>query len=127
MASIVERLQALPVSERAVVLESMVVAEFKETLLMSADEELPLAESYFELGLTSLGLTDVKQRLESLIGKGISSTVLFNSPTVEQLLDHLTAEVMPELFESRPEAAVSAAPAEQDALWDDVMRSLYQT
>ncbi|WP_055494213.1 acyl carrier protein [Streptomyces sp. TP-A0356] len=101
MAPIAERLESLSRSERWTALESIVVAEFKTALLMTEDEELPLADSFFELGLTSLALTDVKQRLEELLGQGISSTVMFNRPTVEQLMDYLTSEVLAELFDSR--------------------------
>jgi acyl carrier protein len=83
-------------------LESVVVDEFKRVLLMPDDEELSLSDTFFELGLTSLGLTDVKQRLEDLLGRGISSTALFNSPTVEQLMDYLTGDVLADLFGSAP-------------------------
>jgi acyl carrier protein len=100
MAPIAEELESLSKSERWSALESTVIAEFKAALLMDDDEELPVEDSFFELGLTSLALTDVKQRLEGLLGCGISSTVLFNRPTVEQLMDYLTAEVLPELFET---------------------------
>jgi acyl carrier protein len=94
----VEWLRAMPRSERRDALESVVVAEFKATLMMADNEELPLDESFFDAGLTSLLIADIKQRLEQLLGCAISANVLFNSPTVERLLAHLTDEVLPELF-----------------------------
>jgi acyl carrier protein len=94
----IERLQDLPLSERADALEHLVVAEFKATLLMSDEEELPLDESYFDAGFTSLRITEIKERLETLLGCEISTNVLFNSPTVERLLEHLTGDVLPEIF-----------------------------
>lgn len=99
MTSVLAQLGALSRPERFEALELIVVTEFKTALLMTEDEELPLEESFFELGLTSLALVDVKQRLEILIGRGIDSTVLFNSPTVEQLMDRLTTEILADLFE----------------------------
>jgi acyl carrier protein len=99
MTPVLERLEALSRPERFEALELIVVTEFKAALLMTEDEELPLADSFFELGLTSLGLVDVKQRLETLLGCGIGSTVFFNSPTVEQLMDRLTTEILADLFE----------------------------
>jgi acyl carrier protein len=120
MSAIVQDLGSLPASERHAALESIVVAEFKVTLLMPEDEDLPLTESYFELGLTSLGMTDVKQRLERLLDCDISTTVMFNSPTVEQLTQHLAAE----LFGTSAETAESGG--QQDAAWDDMLRSLYE-
>ena len=102
MTLVVEQLQSLSRPERLAALESIVVAEFKAALLMTDDdEELSLTDSFFELGLTSLGMNDVKQRLETLLGRGIGSTMLFNSPTVEQLMERLTTDVLTELFEVR--------------------------
>jgi hypothetical protein len=95
----IERLAALPLSEREDALEQLVVAEFKATLLMSDDEELLLDESFFDAGFTSLRITEIKERLETLLGCEISTNLLFNSPTVERLLEHLTCDVLPEFFE----------------------------
>jgi acyl carrier protein len=94
----VQELLDLPRSERRDALEALIAAEFRATLLMTDDEELPLDTSYFELGFTSLRITEVKQRLEELLGRPVSTTLLFNSPTVNQLLDHLGTEVFPQLF-----------------------------
>jgi len=90
----ISELRQLSAVERAEELESVVVAEFKAALLMSDDEELPFDCSFFDLGLTSLGLTDLKQRLERFLGCEIDANVLFNSPTVERLLAHLAEHVL---------------------------------
>lgn len=70
-------------------LEAAVVGEFKTVLLMTEAEELAMDQSFFEMGLTSLMLTDVKQRLETVLGFGIDASEFFNRPTVEQLLEYL--------------------------------------
>jgi acyl carrier protein len=100
MTLIAERLESLPRAERWSALESTVTAEFRAALLMTDDEEFPLEDTFFELGMTSLMLTSVKQRLETLLGRGISSTALFNQPTVEQLLGYLATEVLTGLFDA---------------------------
>jgi acyl carrier protein len=94
----IEELQSLPWSERRDALEGVVMAQFRATLLMDDDEDLPLDESYFELGFTSLRISEIKQRLEDLLGCEISTTLLFNTPTIEQLLEHLVEDGLPELF-----------------------------
>ncbi|GAA3458636.1 hypothetical protein GCM10018963_06490 [Saccharothrix longispora] len=101
MTAVLEKLQSLSRAERLAELETVIVAEFKAALLMDEDDELPLTDSFFDLGLTSLGLMDVRERLEELLGRGIGSTMLFNSPTVELLLDYLTTDVLTELFPAR--------------------------
>lgn len=93
-----ERLAELPRSERFEVLDELVTAQFKAGLLMPAEDEFPRTESFFEIGLTSLRLAEIKQRLETLLGCAIDTTQLFNQPTLERLLEYLTREVFPELF-----------------------------
>ncbi len=94
----IERLQELPLSERREGLEELVIAEFRTTLMMADDEDLPLDMSYFELGFTSLRITEIKERLEAQLGRKISTNVLFNSPTTERLISYLADEVLADLF-----------------------------
>jgi acyl carrier protein len=98
VTSTIDRLQELPLSERYEALEELVVIEFKATLLMADDEDLPLDESFFDLGFTSLRIAEIKERLEALLGCGVSANVLFNSPTLERLIEHLTDGVLAHLF-----------------------------
>jgi acyl carrier protein len=118
-AEIVRTLRALPRAERRDVLEAVVVEEFKSTLLMTEDEELPIDESFFDLGFTSLRITEAKQRLEELFGRPISANVLFNSPTVDELVDYLSSEVLADMFEP-------SAPARRATLWDSVTEAAYR-
>ncbi len=66
--------------------------------MMADDEDLPLDMSYFELGFTSLRITEIKERLEAQLGRKISTNVLFNSPTTERLISYLADEVLADLF-----------------------------
>jgi acyl carrier protein len=100
----IEQLRSLPWAQRREALEGVVVAQFRATLLMDEDEDLPLDESYFELGFTSLRISELKQRLEALLGCRISTTQLFNSPTVERLLAHVVDDGLPELFAEESDA-----------------------
>ncbi|GGM17011.1 MULTISPECIES: acyl carrier protein [Micromonospora] len=104
----VAHLHDLPASERREALENLVLAQFKTALLMDDDEDLPLESGFFDLGLTSLRLIELRQRLERQLGLGIDATVLFNRPTIDQLVDHLVREFDP----TRPAEPVVAAPVE---------------
>lgn len=95
---IVASLRDLPRSERADVLAELLAAEFKAVLLMTDDDELPFEQSFFDLGLTSLTLSDLKQRIEGLLGCEINANVLFNSPTIVRLLEYLTEGPLADLF-----------------------------
>ncbi|WP_093898685.1 acyl carrier protein [Streptomyces sp. Ncost-T10-10d] len=135
-ATVVDDLLDLPRSERRQALEDLVVAEFKIALLMEGDDELPLDESYFDLGLTSLTITDLKQGLEAMIGHELSASLLFNSPTVGRLMDHICDELLPGLFRpagvtasaNGPASAAAPSPADPsaDALLDEALKNLYQ-
>lgn len=83
-------LRELPQHERREVLEDIVLREFRTALLMADDEDFPTATGFFDLGLTSLRLSEIKQNLEATLGCDIDTAVLFNRPTVGQLIDHLS-------------------------------------
>ncbi|MFK3732990.1 acyl carrier protein [Streptomyces sp. NPDC088090] len=97
-APAVEQLSSLPRSERSEFLESIVVAEFRDVLLMDGDEMFPPDQSYFSLGFTSLRLMEVKARLEKALGCTLNTNVLFNKPTIEDLIEYLTDEVLGDLM-----------------------------
>lgn len=136
-----QQLAAVPFSERATALEALVVAEFKAWLLMGDADVFPLDESYFELGLTSLGATDIQQRLVAGFGRPFDAASLFNNPTAGNLLEHLRSEVLTELFTSaQPVAAVAVAPRQYPGeltpggdgvttkdLVDDILAKLYHS
>ncbi|MER5554052.1 acyl carrier protein [Streptomyces sp. NPDC002793] len=84
-----QRLRELPRTELADEIETLVVRKFKAVLLMDESENLPVDISYFDLGLTSLRLTEIRQSLEQLLDLSINVNVLFNEPTVNHLVDHL--------------------------------------
>ncbi|MFF5569113.1 acyl carrier protein [Streptomyces sp. NPDC012623] len=83
-------LALMPVHERREIIEELVVRELKSALLMTDEEELPLEVGFFDLGLTSLKMSEVKTVLEQKLDCEIQTTVLFRRPTPEQLIDHLT-------------------------------------
>ncbi|MEU3183402.1 acyl carrier protein [Streptomyces sp. NPDC006923] len=124
------RLAATPLSERGTLLEELVVTEFRTALLMGDDDELPRDESYFAHGLTSLGATEIEQRLEAVLGRPIDAASLLNNPTIDHLLTHLRTDVLADHFpvagrEPQGPAEPSGPQATTRALVDDMMKSLY--
>ncbi|MFP3991444.1 acyl carrier protein [Streptomyces sp. E11-3] len=88
-----QQFRELPRPELAEEMEQLLVSRFRATLLMDETEDLPLDVSYFDLGLTSLKLTEMRQALEELLDLSINANVLFNEPTVGRLLDYLVDAV----------------------------------
>ncbi|MER6332992.1 acyl carrier protein [Streptomyces sp. NPDC014983] len=91
--STIHRLRELPRSELSEEIETIVLRKFKVVLLMDDSEDLPVDVSYFDLGLTSLRLTEIRQSLEQLLDLSINVNVLFNEPTITHLVDHLTQAI----------------------------------
>ncbi|WP_189959472.1 acyl carrier protein [Streptomyces alanosinicus] len=75
--------------ERQDALEQLVSRYVKEALFMDSGDELPLDQGFFDLGLTSLRLSEIRARLEAELDLDIDATVLFSRPTVDQLVSHL--------------------------------------
>ncbi len=120
------QIAAAPLSERATVLEAIVVAQFKAWLLMSVVDDLPLEESYFELGLTSLGAVEIQQELVAGLGRPFDAASLYNNPTVGHLLRHLRAEVLPELFAPTVPVKAGTDLAAKEIV-ADILAKLYQS
>lgn len=86
----VHELREMSAQERREAIEELVVDELRSALYMTDAEELPLDAGFFDLGLTSLRLSEIKRALEAALDREIDATVLFARPTAGQLIDHLS-------------------------------------
>ena len=135
---VIVSLRALPWSERRRALEQFVVVEVKVGLQMSATDHLPKDQSVLDLGLTSLGAVELKERLEEQLGCAVDADVLFNHPTVENLVDYLVGYPLRDLFAITGTRDDKATPTEEanllpdgsaavpKALVDDLLKRFYQ-
>jgi len=122
------RLLGLARAERRDALSELVLEEFRRALMMFGDEELPLDDNYFNLGLTSLRAAEVKQRLEAELGCDLDTSVLFASATVRQVVDYLADVVLPRAAEKVPGKNGAGGSGEaRRHLVDDMLRDLYET
>jgi acyl transferase domain-containing protein/acyl carrier protein len=71
---------------------------------------------FFEMGMDSLTAVELKNRLQTSLGCKLSSTVAFECPTIEALVDHLAKEELASLFV--PDRSVSAEPLSVDGSAD---------
>ncbi len=119
-------LRRLPRAERRSALETLVRDEFKRALLMSERDELPLDENYFDLGLTSLRVSEIKQRLEAEFQCEFDASVLFGNATVRQIIDFLAGIVLSDGPAVVTAESVAESP-ERRRLVDDLLRDLYES
>jgi acyl carrier protein len=116
--------------ERSRMLEGLVLSQFRVALLMSEVDVLPMDESYWALGLTSLGAVEIEQRLEAELGRAIDTASVLNSPTVDALLAYLRGEVLADLFLDDGDPGAVAAPAVAGvprSMLDDLLKDLYDS
>ncbi|MFI2641546.1 acyl carrier protein [Streptomyces sp. NPDC018610] len=126
---LVEQLRALSRPERRSRVEELARTELRTALLMSEGEDVPLDQNYFDLGLTSLRVTEIKQRLEAQLGCAIDTGVLFAVPTLGRLVEYLQNEILPKLTgesTASEEKAAGTVPAGRKALVTDLLNDLYQ-
>lgn len=93
-----ERLEQLPLSERSQALDDFVYDHFRQALMLESHEMVDFEQSFFDLGVTSLKLTEIQNALEVTLGCEFDITALFNHPTVPSLIAMLKQQKMFELF-----------------------------
>ena len=118
MSQFRQHLQQLPLSEQEKALSDFVYERFRHALLLEPDETVDFKQSFFDLGLTSLKLSQIRHELETNLACVIDTTVLFNHPTVPVLLKQLKRDVLPHLSaESASDCELPESnPAERDTI-----------
>lgn len=108
-------LQATARAARAAALADQVRQQMRTVLQTAGGEALADDCSFFDLGFTSLGIEELKQRLEEHLGCRIEAEVLFKHPTLQELVAHLRSGPLAHCFDvaaAAPEPAASCnAPA----------------
>lgn len=108
VAPVSEQLQQVANSERKPLLMRVLVDVVTDVLHLSRDEVAP-RERLFNLGVDSMIALDMKNRLQNLLGLPLSSTLLFDYPTIEALTDYFLEALSPVLESKQPEAVIAEA------------------
>lgn len=116
-------LVAVPRSERRSALEDLVVAEFRDVLVLAETAEVPRQMAFFDLGMTSLRITDVRQRLTRRLGRSVETEAFFEHSTLELFIEYLADTVLADLF---PACATFAEEPEPPPMLDDLLNQLYR-
>ncbi|NEO93051.1 MAG: KR domain-containing protein, partial [Moorea sp. SIO3G5] len=98
-----EQLEAAAVSERQELLTTQIRSVIAKTLGWTDAQKIGMRQPLFELGLDSLMAVELKNRLESSLGTSLSSTLLFDYPTLEALVEYLANDVIPLDFSDQTE------------------------
>jgi len=94
------QLEAAAVSERQELLTIHIRSAIAKALGWRDGQKIGMRQPLFDLGLDSLMAVELKNRLESSLETNLSSTLLFDYPTVEVLVEYLANDVIPIEFSS---------------------------
>lgn len=108
-------LQVAPRAARPAILANLVCQQLRAVLQVAGDEALADDASFFDLGLTSLGVEELKQRLEEQFACRIDAEVLFNHPSVTDLTQHLRGGPLAQCFDAAQDVAARMARSDAAA------------
>ncbi len=88
-------------------------SELNKLLGFGPGESIDFHKGFFDLGMDSLMVVELGDRLKTSLGCALPSTLLFKYPTLEALLDHILREVLG--LDSAPKPAVGNPPMVDEA------------
>ncbi|MER7212912.1 type I polyketide synthase [Streptosporangium sp. NPDC000239] len=107
------RLAAMPESERRQTVRRLVRGEVAAVLGYESASEVEDHRGFRDQGFSSLSAVELRNRLSRLTGTALPSSLVFDHPTPEALIEHLHDLLVPE-----PEPPLAVALAKLDELED---------
>jgi len=90
-----EQLESLPVSDRQNYLTSYLLSEIAKILGVSDPEAIALDVGFSELGLDSLGVIELRNRLQTTLSCSLPSSLTFDYSTINLLISYLMQKLFP--------------------------------
>jgi myxalamid-type polyketide synthase MxaB len=118
-SALVEQLACLAVEDRRQRLQDYLRSEIAQVLGLSNPGDIELRQRLFDLGLDSLMAVELKNRLEQILGQTIPTTLLFDYPTIEALVEYFLEDLL--IFrESIPQPGESGRDHRLNHLFTDL-------
>ncbi|CAK0771684.1 (acyl-carrier-protein) S-malonyltransferase [Gammaproteobacteria bacterium] len=117
---------AAETSQRWILLEQRLRETIAATIGLSDGNALAARKRLFEIGLDSLGAVELRNRLATMLGQDLRSTLLFDYPTLEALLGHIGNDVLgwQRLDVAAAKVTTQATQLELDSLSDDALAAM---
>ncbi|NET69436.1 MAG: SDR family NAD(P)-dependent oxidoreductase, partial [Moorea sp. SIO1G6] len=90
----IEQLKAVLPSEQKELLTAHVRSQVARVLGISSAQSIGLEEGFFELGMDSLTSVELRNRLQGSLSCSIPSSLVFDYPTVGELVDYLAQKLL---------------------------------
>ncbi|NEO42202.1 MAG: SDR family NAD(P)-dependent oxidoreductase [Moorea sp. SIOASIH] len=111
-----QKLEAATVSEKRELLVSLVRTQVAKVLGMSNGESIGLDKGFFDLGIDSLTSVELRNKLQTILGCSIPSTLAFDYPTVGKLVDYLNQDLVEKEQISKTSESPNSAVDETEEL-----------
>ncbi|CAM2068740.1 SDR family NAD(P)-dependent oxidoreductase [Sulfidibacter corallicola] len=98
------RLEAAAPTRRRALLSKLICDEIARVMGLTSGDEVGPRDPVFDLGVDSIMALELQSAIESGLGTSLSSTIIFDFPTVEALVAHLAEDEL---------GALLATPSEQ--------------
>ncbi|GAA3435943.1 type I polyketide synthase [Kutzneria kofuensis] len=110
-SALVRRLSALGADERRAEVLSIVRAQVAAVLGHAGGDAIAPTRAFSDLGFDSLTAVELRNQLAAVVGVRLSATLVFDYPTPQALADHVLAELMGSVVDTR--ATVVAAAVDE--------------
>ena len=94
LQQVLQQIKSAPANKYRVLLVDHVRTEVSTILGGKSSEEIDIAKGLFEIGFDSLMSVELRNRLQSSLGCSLPSTLAFDYPTIEALVDYLIQQVL---------------------------------
>jgi natural product biosynthesis luciferase-like monooxygenase protein len=131
---LIAELRACPQADRMDLLRTVIASMFAESLRLPDADAISRSQSFFDLGCDSILALELTNRLSTVLGRSFPGTLLFTSPNIESLADHLLREIEPFLAgtgsvlesEALSRKIVAVEPIEQELTEEELSRLIAQ-
>ncbi|MGB1249062.1 MAG: SDR family NAD(P)-dependent oxidoreductase [Candidatus Promineifilaceae bacterium] len=115
--SFLDELTASSADQQNTLLTTHVQLQLARVLGHPTHADISTTQPFAELGLDSLMSVELRNRLQKTLSCRLSSTLVFEYPSIEELVGHLSAEVL-QLATPEPTVIVEETPSLEDTLQD---------
>ncbi|WP_233153855.1 type I polyketide synthase [Scytonema sp. HK-05] len=93
-SDILQKLQAAPASDRLSLLTAYIQGEVAKVLKFASSQLPDPKQNFFDMGMDSLTSVEFKNHLQNHFGRFFPSTLVFNYPNINALVQYLSQEVL---------------------------------
>ncbi|KKD37619.1 SDR family NAD(P)-dependent oxidoreductase, partial [Limnoraphis robusta] len=93
-SKIIQKLATLPANEHESILISYLQAEVGKVLGLQPSQFPDPKQGFFDMGMDSLMIIELRNILENSLGKSVPSTVIFEYPTIKDLAEYIRTEIL---------------------------------